>query len=57
MGSAPQASARPSETRFTLEEWFSDFHLIDDLDFPAHWTIQLTLATRIGTFLAKWELI
>ncbi|MCZ6768981.1 MAG: hypothetical protein O7D93_07020 [Acidobacteria bacterium] len=57
MGRTPRDSARQTETRITLEEWFSDFHPTDDLDLPAHWTIRLTLDTGSGTFLTKWEMI
>jgi len=34
MGRTTEESARQSETRYTLEEWFSDFRPIDDLDLP-----------------------
>ena len=57
MGATIGESARQTESRFTLEEWFSDFHPTDGLNLPAHWTIRLTLNTPRGTFLAKWDMI
>ena len=56
MGRTPLESARQSETRFRLEEWFSDFRSTDDLDLPTQWTVRLTLETGRGSFLAKWDM-
>jgi hypothetical protein len=56
MGRTTEESARQSETRLTLEEWFSDFRPIDDLDLPTQWTIRLTLETGRGTFMGKWDM-
>ena len=56
MGRTPLESARQTETRYTLEEWFSDFHPTDDLDLPSRWTIRLTLETGSGNYLAKWDM-
>ena len=56
MGRTPKESPRQSEVRYTLEEWFSDFHLTDNLDLPSRWTIRLTLDTGSGAFLAKWDM-
>ncbi len=57
LASSIELSARQRDTHLTLEEWFSDFHLTDDLDLPAHWTIRLTLDSGAGTFLAKWDML
>lgn len=57
IGATIDESARQSETRYTLEEWFSDFHPTDGLDLPANWTIRLTLDTGTGTFLGKWDML
>ena len=57
IGTSIEQSSSQRDTRFTLEEWFSDFRSVDGLDLPTHWTIQLTLATTSGTYLAKWEMI
>ena len=56
MGRTSRESARQSETRFTLEEWFSDFSPTDDLDLPTHWTVRFTLESGIGNFMAKWDM-
>jgi len=56
MGRTSEESARQSETRYTLEEWFSDFRSIDDLDLPTQWTVRLTLETGRGSFLGKWDM-
>ena len=56
MGRTARESARQSETRFTLEEWFSDFRSTDDLDLPTRWTVRLTLETGRGNFLGKWNM-
>ena len=57
IGTSIEQSSSQRDTRFKLEEWFSDFRSVDGLDLPTHWTIQLTLATTSGTYLAKWEMI
>ncbi len=56
MGRTSEESARQSETRFTLEEWFSDFRTTDDLDLPTQWTIRLTLESGNGNFMGKWDM-
>ena len=56
MGRTSEESARQSEARLTLEEWFSDFRPIDDLDLPTQWTIRLTLETGLGNFMGKWDM-
>ena len=56
MGRTSEESARQSEARITLEEWFSDFRPIDDLDLPTQWTIRLTLETGLGNFMGKWDM-
>ena len=56
MGRTTEESARQSDTRFTLEEWFSDFRPTDELDLPTHWTMRLTLETGRGNFLGKWDM-
>ena len=53
MGRTSRESARQSETRFTLEEWFSDFSPTDDLGLPTHWTVRFTLESGIGNFMTK----
>ena len=57
MGATIKESARQTDTYYTLEEWFSDFETTDGLDLPTFWTIRLTLETRTGTFLAKWDML
>ena len=56
MGRTSEESARQSETRFALEEWFSDFRPIDDLDLPTQWTVRLTVATGYENFMGKWDM-
>ena len=56
MGRTSEESARQSETRYTLEEWFSDFRPLDNLDLPTHWTIRLTVETGFGNFMGKWDM-
>jgi len=56
MGRTSEESARQSDTRYTLEEWFSDFRSLDDLDLPAQWTIRLTVETGFGNFMGKWDM-
>ncbi len=56
IGTSIEQSSRQRDTRFTLEEWFSEFRSVDGLDLPTQWTIELTLATTSGTYLAKWEM-
>ena len=56
MDRTSEESARQSETRFALEEWFSDFRPIDDLDLPTQWTVRLTVATGYENFMGKWDM-
>ncbi|MEE8161322.1 MAG: hypothetical protein V3T61_06770 [Acidobacteriota bacterium] len=56
MGRTSLESARQSETRYTLEEWFSDFRTLDDLDLPTQWTVRLTVETGFGNFMGKWDM-
>jgi hypothetical protein len=56
MGRTTEESARQSETRLTLEEWFSDFRTTDDLDLPTQWTVRLTVETGLGNFMGKWNM-
>jgi hypothetical protein len=56
MGRTSEESARQSETRYTLEEWFGDFRPLDDLDLPAQWTVRLTVETGFGNFMGKWDM-
>jgi hypothetical protein len=56
MGRTSEESARRSESRYTLEEWFSDFRPLDDLDLPTQWTIRLTVDTDFGNFMGKWDM-
>jgi len=56
MGRTDRESPSQRETRFTLEEWFSDFRPTGDLDLPMHWTVRLTLDTGRGSFLGKWDM-
>ena len=56
MGRTSEESARQSETRLTLEEWFNDFRPVDDLDLPTQWTVRLTLETGLGNFMGKWDM-
>ncbi len=55
MGRTPQESARQTETRLTLEEWFGDFQTRQDLDLPSRWTIRYTVESGQGTSMFKWE--
>ncbi len=57
MGATIKESARQTATHFSLEEWFNDFQPTDGLDLPTFWTIRLSLETRTGTFLAKWDML
>ena len=57
MGRTPQQSARQTETRLTLEEWFSDFQTRQDLDLPSRWTIRYTVESGRGTSMFKWETV
>jgi len=56
MGRTTEESARQSETRYTLEEWFSDFRTLDDLDLPTQWMVRLTVETGFGNFMGKWDM-
>ncbi len=56
MGRTSVESARQLDTRYTLEEWFSDFRSTDELDLPTQWTIRLTLETGLGNFMGKWDM-
>ena len=56
MGRTTEESARQSETRLTLTEWFSDFRPTDDLDLPTQWTVRLTVETGRGNFMGKWDM-
>ena len=56
MGRTSEESARQSDERYTLEEWFSDFRPFDDLDLPAQWTVRLTVETGFGNFMGKWDM-
>ena len=55
MGRTPQESARQTETRLTLEEWFGDFRTRQNLDLPSRWTIRYTVESGRGTSMFKWE--
>ncbi|MDA2931368.1 hypothetical protein MYX84_15725 [Acidobacteria bacterium AH-259-O06] len=57
MGRTPQESARQSETRYKLEEWFDDFRTMDGLDLPSHWTIRLTIEGGRGSYMAEWDTV
>lgn len=56
MGRTSEESARQSDTRYTLEEWFSDFRPLDDLDLPRQWTVRFTVETGFGNFMGKWDM-
>ncbi|MDA2939116.1 hypothetical protein MYX75_12755 [Acidobacteria bacterium AH-259-A15] len=57
MGFEPQESSIQRESRFKLEEWFSNFQTTDGLNLPTQWTIRLSIETGRGTYLAKWDMI
>ena len=56
IGTSIEQSSSQRDTRFTLEEWYSDFRSVDGFDLPTRWTIELTLETTSGTYLAKWDM-
>ncbi len=56
MGRTPQESARQSETRLTLEEWFSDFKTTQGVNLPSHWMIRYTVEGSGGTMMSKWDM-
>lgn len=55
MGSAPETSARQSETRYKMIEDFSDYRKEGGLILPHGYKILLEIAGRTGTFRAEWE--
>ncbi|MDA2928807.1 hypothetical protein MYX84_02490 [Acidobacteria bacterium AH-259-O06] len=57
IGFEPQESSRQSESRYNLQEWFSNFQTTDGLNLPTQWTIRLSIETGRGTYLAKWDMI
>ena len=56
LGGGEIHTAEQQETRYRLEERFSDFKAVDNLDLPHHWTVQYTAeesttgSTGGGTF-------
>jgi hypothetical protein len=56
MGRTPRESARQSETRLTLEEWFSDFKTTQGVNLPTHWMIRYTIEGSGGTMMSKWDM-
>jgi hypothetical protein len=54
--SDPTASAKQQETRYTLEERFSDFKAADGITLPSHYEIQFTQELQDGrTTLYEWD--
>lgn len=53
----PATAAQPvaqSETRYTLEEDFSEFKEVDGLTLPTVWTIRMTAEISGGNSLLRW---
>ena len=48
-----EASARQQVTRYTLEESFSTFGKVGDLDLPATWSLKFTTETDRGTVILE----
>jgi hypothetical protein len=54
--SDPTQSARQQETRYTLEERFSDFKTADGITLPSHYDIHFTQELQDGrTSLYEWD--
>ncbi len=54
--SDPTASARQQETRYTLEERFSDFKTADGLTLPSHYDVHFTQELQDGhTSVYEWD--
>lgn len=54
--SDPTASAHQQETRYTLEERFSDFKTADGMTLPSHYEIHFTQELQDGrTTLYEWD--
>jgi len=54
--SDPTQSVNQQETRYTLEERFSDFKTADAITLPSHYTIQFTQELQDGrTTLYEWD--
>jgi hypothetical protein len=54
--SDPTASARQQETRYTMEERFSDFKTADGMTLPSHYDLQFTQELQDGkTTLYDWN--
>ena len=50
------ATAHQNETRYRLEERFSDFAAVDSLTLPMHYTLQFTHEQKNGhTVLSQWD--
>lgn len=57
-GSSPDAvTARQQQTRYRLQEKFSDFKTVDGVTLPTHYDIQFTQELQNGrTTLSEWEM-
>jgi hypothetical protein len=55
-GADPTQSSKQKETRYTIEERFSDFKTADGLTLPAKYAIHFTEELQNGsTRLYKWD--
>jgi hypothetical protein len=56
MGTSDIATARQQETRYRLEERFSDFKSVDGLNLPGRWTIEFTFENGGGAMAGAQDL-
>jgi len=55
MGARESESAQQQIARYTLEESFSDFGKVGDLNLPSGWTLKFTTETDRGTVILEWR--
>jgi hypothetical protein len=56
-GTAESAAARQQQTRYRLQEKFSDFKTVDGVTLPTHYDIQFSQELQSGrTTLSDWDL-
>ena len=56
-GSDPTRSSKQQETRYTLEERFSDFNTTDGITLPTHYNIHFTQEAQNGkTTIYEWDM-
>lgn len=49
-----RSMGRQQETRFLVEETFSDFQVFDGLTLPTHWTLHFIATTASGSLSQEW---